>query len=47
MRYTTIIAIKDIITLEKVGEKKKLFKIIADTIVPAKVAQVLSLVGFA
>ena len=45
--YTNIIAIKDVIIIEKVKEKKKLFEDIANTTVLAKVAQISSLVNFA
>lgn len=38
MRYTNIIAIKEIIILEKVKEKKMLLKNIIDTTALAKIA---------
>lgn len=46
VRYTTIITIKDVIISKKVREEKILLKDIANTIAPAKVAQVLGFIDF-
>ena len=45
--HTNIIAMKDVIILEKAREKKMLLESIANTTAPAKVAQLLSLIDLA
>lgn len=47
MRYTNIMAIKDIILLKKAQEEEKLSKCIVETTLPAKMARASSLVDLA
>ena len=47
MRYTNIIAMKDVIIWKKTKEKEKLSKGLADTTAPAEVAQASSPIDFA